>query len=99
MEGQTDFSGRSIERKQTLPIDLYETWPAQNTQKHDMAQKTARVLHAPTPEYASCSLARTRAESHTRDALAPPDNRKPRHTACMCAFLYVCAQTDQTTVA
>jgi hypothetical protein len=29
-----------------------------------------------------------------RDALAvaPPDNREPRHTACMCDSLYVCAQ-------
>jgi len=34
-----------------------------------------------------------------KNALAPRDNLEPRHTACMCASLYVCARTDQTTVA
>ena len=55
MVGQTDFLGRLIERKQPLPIDFYESWHAQNTQKHDVGRKLTRVLHAPTSEYSAVS--------------------------------------------
>ena len=44
MLGQTDFSGRLIERKQPLLINFYESWHAKTNQKHDMARKWTRVL-------------------------------------------------------
>ena len=45
MVGQTDFSGRLIERKQPLLI-INEFWHAQNTQKHDDGSK-----HESGPEF------------------------------------------------
>ena len=80
MVGQTDFSGRLIESKQVLLIDFYESWHAQNTQKHDMARKWTRVLHAHRSKFsahrASMTNARKRCPSSTRGA---------NHKACRTA--------------
>ena len=53
MGGQTDFFGRLIETTKTPPIDFYETWHAQNIQKHNVARKWTGDLHALTSEYSA----------------------------------------------
>ena len=47
MVGQTDFSGRLIERKQPLLINFYESWHVQNTQKPDARNMTGILFRVP----------------------------------------------------
>ena len=94
MVGQTDFSGRLIERKQPLLINFYESWHAQNTQKHDMARKWTRVLHAPTPEHTSCSRIEHK-RNRTLATLSLLETTTSRGTLHACVRISACVH-EQT---